>query len=1054
MTIPHSIKQSISYQCQQYPQQSCIYTEHQQISYDSLEKTINQLNQNLNQHLSILPIQQNSSITIAVLLPQTIDNLITCLTLLCHHTCLPLNPNLKANEHIELLKLAQSSVLITQQGFATETAKLASQQGITILTLQVAEVSHNNNNNNQTDRLTLELWQSNQNQTNNNTDNKPYSEPNPNGSKYHDDSTETVRLILPTSGTTGQPKLVGLTDNQLLTATQVIIDTLQLTQKDCGLHAMPMYHIGTFVDMLLVPLLSGGSLFVRQIQQTQQIVNTLCTDKITWYQCVPTMLSDLIRHANPQLNAQLRFIRSVSSPLSQQLQDEFVSHYHIPIIPMYGMTEAAGQITSWGLDTSWQKQDSVGKVCTTQVCIIDEQHNRLPSPQKGQICITGTQVITDYFYNPSSQDTHITIDGQKWLMTGDQGYIDSDGFLFITGRIKELINRGGEKISAQFIDFALNQHPIVAELASFAIPHPTLGEEVAVAVVPTTDKNLLNEAAVIDSILTYAKSQLSTFQLPKLIVLVDKLPKTNSGKVQRHQLSKQFANQHLTNFTTTPKTTITTKNEPLDDKEYAQLLIQIKALWQNILEVEQINDDDDFFLLGGDSLSAATFIDQLQQHYPTLSNDWLINLYDSPTAATFTVALQQALNKTQNKNSNQPSANLSQPINTTDALPPLDDFVKDGLRAYLTAWSGKRVDSEGLVVVHNPDGSLPPLFWCVQAHHELTNLVAELPSDLPVYGMRSLYCIQEPKERDNDALAAYYANVILSLNTQQPYYLGGFCEGATIMLKVAQYLQQQGKTVALLLMIDKFTDEPYQGKIATFWTTKDFQNQQIRQYIQQQRPPIAQLRQKQGMVYECEQFFYPELKWLEKNLSVHSIYYYDCCHGDELNIDYMQPLAQDIWHEIQQTADDMNGLSNDLNKQMTQAVHPVQLTTHAPHTQPYQIKAKLPKIMYKRNKQQQIHITLCNTSEQDWLATEQSGLTVSARWLNHRGEFRQLAGQAFLTQPLAINQSVDLTFAVVIPEKSMPKFYQLQIDLVQEGHHWFSDLAYGYCAYQQHIMIV
>ena len=268
----------------------------------------------------------------------------------------------------------------------------------------------------------------------------------------------------------------------------------------------------------------------------------------------------------------------------QQLEEAF----HVPVIEAYGMTEAAHQIASNPLPPSQRKPGSVGMAAGPEVAIMDDKGNLLPPIQTGEIVIRGASVTSGYENSLAADQSAFT---NGWFRTGDQGFLDADGYLFITGRLKEIINRAGEKISPYEIDETLMDHPDICQAAAFAAPHPSLGEDVAAAVVLREDRRLTESM-----IREYLHGRLADFKVPAKVWIVDEIPKGSTGKIQRAALAEKFAEQLKRNFVP-PRTTL----EAI-----------IAAIYAEVLNLERVGADGNFFALGGDSLRAMQVMSRIR----------------------------------------------------------------------------------------------------------------------------------------------------------------------------------------------------------------------------------------------------------------------------------------------------------------------------------------------------------------------------------------------------------------------------------------------------------
>ncbi|MGH7816811.1 MAG: AMP-binding protein, partial [Candidatus Binatia bacterium] len=294
--------------------------------------------------------------------------------------------------------------------------------------------------------------------------------------------SDDVALMLFTSGTTARPKLVPLTHANLLASAHNIAATLELSPDDRCLNVMPLFHIHGLIGGLLASLVSGGSVVCPPGFNAPQFFDWLKEFQPTWYSAVPTMHQLILSRAQANVEIlrkhPLRFIRSSSAALPSRVMENLEKIFAAPVIESYGMTEATHQMASNPLPPRFRKPGSVGKAAGPEVAIMDELGNFQSAGTIGEIVIRGANVMAGYRNSGNANAKAFT---QGWFRTGDQGYLDNDGYLFVTGRIKELINRGGEKISPREIDDVLLAHPAVAQAVAFAVSHATLGEDVVVA---------------------------------------------------------------------------------------------------------------------------------------------------------------------------------------------------------------------------------------------------------------------------------------------------------------------------------------------------------------------------------------------------------------------------------------------------------------------------------------------------------------------------------------------------------------------------------------------
>jgi acyl-CoA synthetase (AMP-forming)/AMP-acid ligase II len=298
---------------------------------------------------------------------------------------------------------------------------------------------------------------------------------------------------------------------------------------------MPLFHVHGLVASTLATLATGGAVVVPGRFSPLTFWRVAREYRVTWYSAVPTLHQLLLARAEPgaprpEGAERLRFIRSGSASLAPQVMHDLEAAFGAPVLESYGMTEAAHQMASNPLPPAVRKPGSVGQATGVAVGIMDEDGRHLNPGERGEVIIKGATVIRGYENNPEANAASF-VDG--WFRTGDQGYLDADGYLKLVGRIKELINRGGEKISPGEIDEVLLAHPSVAEAVSFGVPHPTWGEEVAAAVV-------LREPVSQADLLAYCRERLADFKRPTRIYITDAIPRTATGKIQRRLVAQAF----------------------------------------------------------------------------------------------------------------------------------------------------------------------------------------------------------------------------------------------------------------------------------------------------------------------------------------------------------------------------------------------------------------------------------------------------------------------------------------------------------------------------------
>ena len=351
---------------------------------------------------------------------------------------------------------------------------------------------------------------------------------------------DDIALILHTSGTTSRPKIVPLLHSNVVASAQHIQRSLALTPADRCLNMMPLFHIHGLIAAVSASLAAGASVWCAPGFDAMRFFGWLDTARPSWYTAVPTMHQTILqrsaRNADIIARAPLRFLRSSSASLPAQVMLELADTFKAPVIEAYGMTEAAHQMASNPLPPRAQKPGAVGIAAGPQLRIAHEVENHLLDDGIGEVVISGPNVTPGYEGNPEANaKSFFVVGGLRWFRTGDQGSLDSEGYLTLTGRLKEIINRGGEKISPLEVDGVLMDHPAVQQVVTFAMPHDKLGEEVAAAVV-LRDGMEADEAAI----RTFAATRLAAFKVPRRVIVLAEIPKGATGKLQRIGLAQKL----------------------------------------------------------------------------------------------------------------------------------------------------------------------------------------------------------------------------------------------------------------------------------------------------------------------------------------------------------------------------------------------------------------------------------------------------------------------------------------------------------------------------------
>ncbi len=553
-----------------------------------------------------------------------------------------------------------------------------------------------------------------------------------------------VALVLHTSGTTARPKLVPLTHANLCASARNVAAALKLDPEDRCLNVMPLFHIHGLVAGVLASLWAGGSVICAPDFQASRFLSWLDELSPTWYTAVPTMHQDVltrVQHLDKRpVASRLRLIRSSSAPLAPVVMEGLEQAFGVPVIESYGMTEAAHQMTSNPLPPAARKAGTVGVAAGPEVAILDAAGNVLEPGEVGEVAVRGESVFSGYENAPEANDAAFSGD---WFRTGDQGALDEDGYLALRGRLKEIINRAGEKISPREVDETLLSHPAVAQAVAFAVPDTRLGEDVGAAVVLHEDASVSER-----DLREFAAERIADFKVPSVLVFVDEIPKGPSGKLQRIGLAETLGIGPRERGTS-----------PRFEEPRTALERELTNLWTEVLGVERVGVSDDFFALGGDSLLAAELVARLREDYgqPRLP---LTTLVWAPTVERLAVELTEGT-----------AARRSQ-----------------------------------LVVPVQPEGELAPAFFLHGLNGEAVSFAAlaqRLGPAQPLFGIRARGVVpgEEPHESFEEMVSDYLAGV-RDVQPRGPYYLGGLCMGAPIALEMAKRLQADGEEIAFLGLVD------------------------------------------------------------------------------------------------------------------------------------------------------------------------------------------------------------------------------------------------------------
>jgi acyl-CoA synthetase (AMP-forming)/AMP-acid ligase II len=446
---------------------------------------------------------------VAIVLPNGLEFLVTFLAVTwAGATAAPLNPAFTLDEYRFYIADARAGAAILSPG-AQAAREAAAALGVPMSEAQFAAGAHVNV--------------------------EPLVGKRPSRGTVETPRPDDVALLLHTSGTTSRPKGVPLTHRNLMSSIQTIQSSYGLTPADVSLVVMPLFHVHGLLGATLSALHGGGTVVIPPRFSAGSFCGDITKYGVTWYSAVPTIhRSVLLRAAEEKLPAgKLRFIRSCSAALTPEVWGQLEDRFAAPVVQAYGMTEAAHQIASNPLPPAARKRGTVGVATGMAITIRDEKGAALPTGARGEVAIAGDSVTPGYDNNPEA--TAAAFIG-PWLRTGDEGWIDADGFLTLAGRIKEMINRGGEKISPPEVDAVLSAHPAVAEAVCFGVPDEKYGEEIHAAVV-------LKAAVSDQELMAFCSDRVARFKVPKRIYVVSDLPRTATGKPQRQQVALRCRDQ-------------------------------------------------------------------------------------------------------------------------------------------------------------------------------------------------------------------------------------------------------------------------------------------------------------------------------------------------------------------------------------------------------------------------------------------------------------------------------------------------------------------------------
>jgi len=512
----------------------------------------------------------------------------------CGATSAPLNPAYREAEFDFYLDDMDAKAVVMEAGVESPAREVCRQRGIRVLELEREEVG-------QAGRFRL------RGASGDVSGEGMYSTP------------KEEALVLHTSGTTSRPKMVPLSHWNVCASADNIRLALRLTEGDRCLNVMPLFHIHGLMAATLATLASGGSVVCTPGFYAPEFFGWMDAHEPTWYTAVPTMHQAILSRADENADViarrRLRFVRSSSSALAPSVMEALEAAFAAPVIEAYGMTEASHQMASNPLPPGKRKPGSVGVASGPEMAIMEEEGEALLGPEEvGEIVIRGENVTAGYAGNPEANAKAFT---GGWFRTGDQGRLDDEGYVTITGRLKEIINRGGEKISPREVEEALLEHPAVGQAVAFAMADDALGEDVAAAVVP-------KEGGVTEGELRrYVARTLADFKVPRRVVLLDEIPKGPTGKLQRIGLAEKLGLAGERRDGDRPAPAYVAPRNAAEEG--------LAGLWREVLKVERVGVHERFLDVGGDSILAVQLLARVRERTGVAIS--MIDFFDAATVA-------------------------------------------------------------------------------------------------------------------------------------------------------------------------------------------------------------------------------------------------------------------------------------------------------------------------------------------------------------------------------------------------------------------------------------
>ncbi len=517
---------------------------------------------------------------VAVVFDSGIDLALTLLATACCMICAPVNPSLKSPELESYLKLIKATAVLLPETGMEVAHSVASSLGLPVVTLRTYEAGA---------PMSIGAAASNAVSAAGNTT-KP----------------DDIAFLLPTSGTTSTPKIVAVSHFSACADAKNIIQCLELTPKDRCLNVMPLFHVHALFAGLLASLIAGSQFISTTGFSADRFFLWLDEYRPTWYSAAPTIHQSVVNNARDLKNQnilsqhELRFVRSAAAPLPMRLLKNLEDTLGVPVIETYGMTEVRTFITSNPIPPGQRKAGSVGKAVGLDLGIMDTKGRLLPAGESGEVVVCGQDYIRGY---ETDERTNTLERENDWFRTGDEGELDKDGYLFITGRIKEIIIRGGMNVSPLEVERGLLSDSEICEAIVFPTSHQTLGQDIAAAVV-LKHGSTLTESAV----RAHAFLHMAEFKVPSQIFFVNHIPRSPTGKVKRLMMAELL------------KTELIQQKIPTTDPTE----IELTEIFCEVLGLSSIGINDNFFAIGGDSLSGTHVINRVNDQFALALNPGIL----------------------------------------------------------------------------------------------------------------------------------------------------------------------------------------------------------------------------------------------------------------------------------------------------------------------------------------------------------------------------------------------------------------------------------------------